>query len=312
MPLKFLLSKQLRFLTLLPVIIASAQQASTQTAQDWQTKAGGRLQFEVASVRLDQGPFKPPSFALSADDSYPANAGNLFHADFPVQVYIDFAYKLGSGQGLSEAMLATLPQWVRTERYEVVARAPGSPTKDQVRLMMQSLLAERFGLRLHFEKQETPVYAMELIKSGKLGPKLHPHSEGLPCDKTPPPAPKGAVPETFPYACDMYVMMSLSNHDALMGSRNTTAALIANAIPTLGSLGRPVIDRTGLTGRYDFTVEFSPPQRLGSPSRAADAPSPPGGTFLEAAEQQLGIKLVATKALLDVPVIDHIERPSAN
>jgi uncharacterized protein (TIGR03435 family) len=149
---------------------------------DWQKAAGGKMEFEVASIRQNNGKFVPPNFAMNPpDDSY-APTGGLFIADYPVEVYIEFAYRFWPSNEQRQAMLAHLPKWVATDSFEIRARAAGNPSKDQMRLMMQSLLAERFGLVVHFEIQETPVLAMTLVKSGRMGPKLRPHAEGPSCD----------------------------------------------------------------------------------------------------------------------------------
>ena len=149
-----------------------------QDEADWQTKAGGKMAFEVASVKLDSGAFRPPNFPLDNSDAY-RPVGSRFSADFPLQTYISFAYKLSLSPSQREAMLAHLPRWVATDRYAIDARAAGTPSKDQMRLMMQSLLADRFQLAVHFETQTGSAYAMVLAKAGKTGPQLRPHSEGV-------------------------------------------------------------------------------------------------------------------------------------
>ena len=106
--------------------------------------------------------------------------------------------------------------------------------------------------------------------------------------------------------------MMRPNAAARAGSRNTTLDLLANSLPGLGNLERPVVDRTGLSGRFDFTLEWVPERRTPS-SPNADAPAdPPGPTFLEALREQLGLKLESTRAPLRIPVVDHVELPSAN
>ena len=106
------------------------------------------MAFEVASVHEDKGPFKPPSFALSSDEWFREPNGR-FHADFALPSYIQFAYKIWLTGEERRAMLAKLPKWVETDRFDIEATAPLHATKDQHRLMMQALLTERFGLRLH-------------------------------------------------------------------------------------------------------------------------------------------------------------------
>ncbi len=139
---------------------------------DWQTAAGGTMSFEVASIRpTKEGEFTPPNFPLSSDDSYHPVGGN-FSADFPLWVYIEFAYKLWLSPEQRKAMRSNLPKWVGTDAYEIHAKGPANATKDQMRLMMQSLLAEQFKLAAHFESQEVPVLAMSLINRGSWGRSL--------------------------------------------------------------------------------------------------------------------------------------------
>ena len=108
-------------------------------------------------------------------------------------------------------------------------------------------------------------------------------------------------------------MMTInSDHIAKGGSRNTTMAQLAGALPGMGRLDQPVVDQTGLTGRFDFALEFAPnPNRPAEPS-ADPPPELRGPAFVEALREQLGLKLESTRAPLPFLVIDHIERPTAN
>ena len=293
---------------------AADQRSTAQAMPDWQKAAGGHMEFEVASVRVDtSSDFKPPSFPLSADDSF-TDTGGLFRADFSLPVYIQFAYKLWLTPDQMRTILDKLPAWVSKDKFLIEGRAQGHPSKDQYRLMMQSLLTSRFGLKMHFESREEPVYATVLIKPGKLGPKLRPHSEGPPCDPQPTESSK-VIPTTsdvFPGQCDVFSMKSLPNRNFLLGSRNTPLEFIASVIPIAGAVNRPVVDRTGLEGRYDFTVEFSMEATRGGKPGGEAQEEVTGTPFVQAAEEQLGIKLVPTKAVLQIPVIDAVERPSEN
>jgi uncharacterized protein (TIGR03435 family) len=156
---------------------------------------------------------------------------------------------------------------------------------------------------------DTPVLVMTLARPGKLGPTLHPHGDGPPCDTAIPPPPPGTVPSVFPLQCDVYGAFFDGKHPALLGSRNTTLDLIAKSLPSLGQLGRPLIDRTGLTGRYDFTLTWAlnPGGSLPPESEALQAPS-----FLEALKEQLGMRIEAAKLPIQTLVIEHVERPSEN
>jgi bla regulator protein BlaR1 len=292
-----------------PIVIGilNAPLIRAQETADWQTKAGGKMAFEVASIKQDTGPFRPPNFALDPGDAY-ATTGGRFSADFPLTVYIIFAYKLPMTPELREAMTAHLPKWVTEDRYNVQAKAADSnPTKDQMRLMMQALLADRFKLAVHFETQETPVFALVPAKPGKLGPKLLPHSEGPSCDAAPP-------ADVFPERCYVMALTRRPGGMAIGGSRNTTMELIAERLSGMGLLGRPVVDRTGLSGRFDFALEWSPdPNHSPMPPLPGEPlPDAQGPSFQEALREQLGLRLEATKAPLQILVVDKVERPSEN
>jgi bla regulator protein BlaR1 len=263
--------------------------------------------FDVASVKPSPpGAFRPPNFPLDAGDAYAVTDGR-FSADFPLLTYITFAYKLTLTQDQRQVILAHLPKWAATDSFDIQARAPESnPTKDQMRMMVQSLLADRFKLAVHFETQTVPVFALVLAKPGKTGPQLRSHAGGPPCDGGPG---NGAV---FPAVCDVYAMEMQPNRTRKAGSRNTTTELLAGAIPSFGSVSRPVLDQTGLSGRFDFTIEWMPESNSGALPNADGPTEPAGPTFLEALSEQLGLKLEATKAPIQILVVDHVERPSEN
>ena len=290
-----------------------AQQA---VAEDWQKAAGGKMEFEVASVRLNPGQSGLANFRLSTDDAY-TPTGGLLTADLPLLTYILFAYKYLPTREQFSAL--HLPQWVQDDNYEINARAPiTNPTKDQMRLMMQALLKERFGLVVHLETQEAPVLEMTLIKPGTLGPQLHRHEDGPACDL------KGTTvhgeepkdTDVFPSQCGGVEAENRPDHMILLGGRDTTMEVMAKSLQ-VGRLGRSVVDATGLTGKYDFTLKWTPAhgdfgREPGSTSPDAPAPDAQGTTFQEALQEQLGIKLKPGKAPLKVMVIDHVARPSEN
>jgi uncharacterized protein (TIGR03435 family) len=294
-------------------VFGQSAPAPAAQAQEWEKAAGGKKAFDVASVKLDPGPFRPPNFPLDPGDAF-RPVGDRFSADFAVFTYITFAYKVASlSADIRKAMQANLPEWVMTDRYAIEARADGVSTKDQIRLMMQSLLAERFGLKVHFENRTFPAFALELVNPGKTGPKLRPHSEGVPCEETP--ATNGPIlpnAKAFPPVCDVWMANVGVNRAMKAGSRNTTLAAMAGGLPGIGRVDRPMVDRTGLTGRYDFTIEFAPEPNAG-PAAASDAAADlPGPTFMQALKEQLGLKLESVKADFPLLVVDHIERPSGN
>ncbi len=268
------------------------------------------MAFEVASIKPSKGAFVPPSFALNAGNAF-RPTGGYFKADFPLSVYIEFAYKIWPTEEQNREF-AHLPGWASSDRYTVDAKRPGNPTKDQMRLMVQALLADRFKLAVHYETREVSAVALTLAKDGKLGPKLISHSEGPPCETAPlsgaPPA-KGVL---FPPVCDSQaVLRKAGGKLMMMGYRNATMDVLAAVLS--GVVGRPVIDRTGLRGNFDFTVEWAPEPEG---SAASDPPGtisdPVGPTSVQALRDQLGLKVEPIKGPLRILVIDHVERPSEN
>jgi bla regulator protein blaR1 len=186
------------------------------------------------------------------------------------------------------------PAWLDSERYDTVGKPdiPGQPNRDQMKLMVQKLLADRFQLRFHTEKKELPVYAMVVAKGG---PKI---------------TVSAGDPNDFPgigFGREPGVL-------SLVG-RNTGLNGVANGLQS-NILDKPVVDQTGLTGRYDFTLRWTPDPtqwaNFGVPATANpnDLDAPPD--IFTAFEQQLGLKLQTTRAVVDVMVIDRIERPSPN
>lgn len=105
--------------------------ATVQARASWEVVAGGKQEFEVASIRQSEGKFRPPNFPLDNGDAY-ASTGGRFSADFPLLTYVHFAYKVSFTEQQTRAMLEHLPKWVAADRFEIQARAENSnPTKDQ-------------------------------------------------------------------------------------------------------------------------------------------------------------------------------------
>jgi len=294
-----------------------------QDASDWQTKAGGKMVFEVASVKPAKAPTWP-KFPLDNGDA--KTPGGRFSETAPLLPFIVFAYKLSP----SNPGIAQLPEWARTDQFEIEALGAGNPTKDQMRLMTQALLADRFKLAVHFESRQGSVLALVLVKPGQTGPRLRPHADGPACPDTfempappafPPPSTPPGPPkagEVFPPVCGASQMRQTGG-GTLIGARNTTMELIASDMYSYGSMGgevdKPVVNQTGLQGNFDFTLElhyglFSFP--LGPPKPADAGGEPQGPRFLNAVRDQLGLKLVPAKGAIRKLVIDHIERPSEN
>lgn len=304
-------------LTSLAIAVLAGQ---TPSHTDWQTGAGGNMAFEVVSVKLAKpGIFVQPNMFLDNGDAKPP--GGLLRGNWPLLFYINFAYKLDLGQ--AEAMPAQLPKWARNQSWLIEAKADGNPTKDQMRLMMQSLLADRFKLRVHFETREGAVLALTLVAPGKLGPKLIPHSQGPPCpdhfemdDLSKPPAPPTKPGVEWPPQCVDNPTVQGTSEGTWIGARNTTPGLIAYGIggygSLLGELDKPVVDQTGLQGRFDFRLEL-PAGMISLVPKPPGPDDPPKGTpFLDAVRKQLGLKLERSRGDVRTFIIDHIEQPSEN
>jgi bla regulator protein blaR1 len=297
--------------SMIVVVPAAFAQASPSppAVPQWQKDAGGKMAFEVASIHPTKpGEFTPPNMGLDNGDGYNPTGG-LFKADFPLVVYISFAYKIRLTEEQEETMVAHLPKWVVEDNYEIHARGPVTATKDQMRLMMQSLLAERFKLAAHLENQQQPVFLLTTVTPGKVGPMVRPHAD---CDGVSA-TPAGPMPtDVFPPVCISYGMVPKPNHVVLSSSRNNSMSEIAESLSGMGSLGRPVRDQTGLSGRYDYSIEWTPDSDRPAASGADGLPNPQGTSFRQAMKEQLGLKLEPSKAPVVVIVVDHLERPSEN
>lgn len=268
--------------------------------------------FEVATIKLNRSADPPFSnFPLGPGDVYIRNGGLLTATGFPLVTYIAFAYKIIGNQ--SQTLTPQLPEWARTERYDIQARAAADPGKDGMRLLMRSLLAERFHLAMHYEERQVPMFAFVLAKPGKTGPQLRSHQESTPCPTEQPSAATPALVDGFPVFCNgIYPLPPSTTGRQRFGGRRVTIGFIADTFSAGTQLGRPMIDRTGLTGAFDFSLEWMPERRNPGPPGAAEEPDSPGPSFEEALREQLGIKLQPQTGPIQVLRVDHVERPSAN
>jgi uncharacterized protein (TIGR03435 family) len=169
---------------------SAANQASLQapTVPQWQIDAGGKMAFDVVSVKTNKSNEPPTSaFVLGPGDAYVSNGGRFSATNQPLIAYLAFAYKLRASD------LPGLPAWVYNDRFDIEARVQGNPTKDQMRLLMQSLLADRFKLATHSETKPGPAFALVMSKPGKIGPQLQADS-GDGCSAAPTPQASGAAP----------------------------------------------------------------------------------------------------------------------
>ena len=194
---------------------------------------------------------------------------------------IKFAY------GVHTSQIVGAPAWVATDRYDVeaVPRGEGMPNDRQFKTMLQKLLAERFQLAFHRDQRELPAFVVVL---GSGPPKLTPTK----------------APGSLPVA---------GVGPGLFYGVNATTTDFTTALQG-AAMDRPVVDQTGLTGRWDFRLEWTPdPSQFGGralPVGPSDANRPPA--LFTAIQEQLGLKLESKRASVDVLVIDRVEKPSDN
>jgi uncharacterized protein (TIGR03435 family) len=210
------------------------------------------------------------------------------------------------------------PEWITGARFDIAAKFPAGATREQVRPMLQTLLSERFHLKTHHDSKEFPVYALLV---GKGGPKMKP----APLDAD---AAAGPVNITATGSREG-TTMTLGNGATLVFANNKFEARKLSMLYFTDLLGRymdrPVVDQTGLTGTYDFTLEVTPEDYIAMLVRAgisAGAQMPPeavmalqrgSGESLYSALELVGLKLEPRKAPLPVVVVDQVEKsPTAN
>jgi len=187
------------------------------------------------------------------------------------------------------------PEWLSAARFDINARIPQGATRDQYRLMLQDLLAERFKLALHHETKEVQLFELAVAKNG---PKLKElPAEAAAADDGLQPAPLMPRPP--------------QGYNGAVTAHRDQATMEWLAATLAGQLGQPVTDSTGLTGHYDIALHWSGLQAPATSETVGAIDSEP--TLLEAVQEQLGLKLTPKKAPFDVLVIDHMERnPTTN
>jgi uncharacterized protein (TIGR03435 family) len=224
--------------------------------------------------------------------------------------YVIFAYKI-ENESQYPQLAAQLPKWAQEEQFVLQARPEGDPTKDDPRQMVKAMLAERFKLAMHTKTASLPVYALVLDKPGILGSQLKKRSDYQPCtDTATPPVKHGSGVEPPPY-CGLLLLHDQGQVAArMMGYTMPQIAgqLVASSKGELDPI--PVVDQTGLSGRYDIQVRYRPPIRSGS--SADSLPSEPGESFTDALKSQAGLRLHKQSGAADVYVIDHVEPPAEN
>ena len=229
--------------------------------------------FDVVSIRRNT--------SVATDGGMRVDPGGRFTA---TNVGIFFLVAGTYGEGLSALrpeQIVGAPDWLRPEHYDIRAKAadPGDMENfEKTRLLLRTMLEDRFKLRVHREQREMPVYALVRAKAdGALGPRL-----------------KQTVPDCLAFSSGCGFGGGPINH---IKAEKIPISMLAQILSSVTA--RMVVDRTGLEGGYNIDLEFSPDQA------ASDLPS-----IFTAVQEQLGLKLESTRAPVDVIVIDHVERPA--
>lgn len=260
------------------------------------------LAFDVAAIHRNVDNIG----YCSTDQIEPTQNG--FHmTNCPLLMAVGAAYVPTTGNPLDymvQQRIVGMPKELSEERYNIDARisdadaqAWRSPTQRNAMLhaMMQTLLAERCKLVVHREMREKPIYALVVAKNG---PKLTLAKEG----EAEAIRAKHSDAVSVPGGSGVFVRGQTNGHIDIYGATTGTLALLLS-----GPAGRPVVDKTGLTGVYDMHLDMGQP---GLP--AADGSANPGPSVFSSLQEQLGLKLESQKDKVEYLVIDHIEAPSPN
>jgi uncharacterized protein (TIGR03435 family) len=269
------------------------------------TPAAQQPEFEVASVKPNS------SGAVMIGIHFPG-VGQFKITNMPLREMVRFAYEVQPQQ------IEGGPEWATSDRFDIIAKAEGKPTLSQIHAMMRTLLVDRFALKTHRETRDMPIYELVLARTDRrLGEKLLPATPecrpvvipaGMP--KPPPPPPgaadgRAALPEDD---IDGGLRCGALFGPGFMTLRQFTMARFARDLTMIAR--RVVVDRTGLTGRYDidveFTWEFRPPPP-GVPELSQ--PASDGPSLFTAMQEQLGLKLESARGPVEMIVIESAQRP---
>ena len=209
---------------------------------------------------------------------------NFKTASQPLSFMISFAY------GVQLKQIVGAPAWYETDKYDITAvpDTPGAPNGAQLKSMVRKLMADRFKLTFHKEKRELSVYVLTVAKTGPKMTKGDDDPNGLPG----------------------FGFHGLGKLTVFHSTMPEFASMMQESV-----LDRPVLDQTGLAGRYDFPLNWTPDDSQFGGRAAGVPPSTDTETLpnlFTAIQEQVGLKLDATKAPADVLVIDHVEKPSEN
>jgi uncharacterized protein (TIGR03435 family) len=280
------------------ILCAAAACATDTAAQTPSTATAERPVFEVASISRNVSGDLNASVRLEPGGQVVVTNNSLYN--LIRNAWGTQRYEMVPG--------ANVPNWIDTDRWDILAKVPaGTPPKqEQMPLRLRSLLEDRFKVVARQETREMPIYALVLARSdGRLGPQMKP--SGDECAAAARAREAGVTPPPLP-------------PDGFCGTRGGNGNVsmrgvpIANFVRNLGAAtGRIVVDKTGLTGPFDLDLQWTPDPGGPGVAQAPDRGAQVDGTSLFAAmQEQLGLRLEAQRAPVQVLVIDSAERPTEN
>jgi uncharacterized protein (TIGR03435 family) len=267
------------------VFVLTAPTTHAQTSQATNSTTANAPAFDVISIHLNNG-----SSQMNGNGSFRMmRVASKSLPDGYTASNIDLKSLIANAYGVRPDQVSGGPKWIDSNHYDIEAKVvpadgatPQPITKEERNLMLRSLLADRFKLVVHTESKEQPIYELVVAKNG---PKLLPAKPDQPSRTQ--------------------ITMGGS------GKSSLETAQISNLIYQLSSqLGRPVVDKTGLTGNYDIKLEWARDSAVSSEDGTSTDPS--GPSIFTAVQEQLGLKLVSAKGPVEILVIDHAEPSTAN
>lgn len=256
------------------ITVAHAAQAQTNASASQATKLPA-LEFEVAAI-------KPHASSESMNGGWRFTPDSFSASNLTLKALIFNAYNLKN-----DSQLRGLPKWGRTDEWDVDAKIGGESLQElqkldrqqsyeEKRMMLRKLLAARFGLKIHRQTRDLPIYELTIAKGGcKMTAAATSEKEGW-----------------------------WSSGSGRFHGRDVGADALAYSLSSSAEVGRLVVDKTGLTGKYDITLKWTPEGK----QETADS----GPSLFTALQEQLGLKLVSAKGPVDTIVVDHVEKPSPN
>ena len=294
------------------------------------SQAPAKLTFDVVSIKAFEAPKPGPGgrggiFIGRGGGPGTADPGRVNWSAASLRDLLMAAYDVKRYQ-------VSGPDWLDTERWEITAKVPDGTTKEQLAIMYQNLLADRWAVKVHHESKEFQVQEMTVAKGGpkfketSLDPNAPAFDPSKDRPQGPPKMGKDGLPD-LP-GPGLMQMITMGQNGSPAGHLVGKAQKMSDLANMVGNqLNQSVVDKTGLTGKYDFNVEFTPDlsgiKLNGGPVAVGDGRGPgpvggddasePGSNITAAIQQQLGLKLTAAKAKLDVIVVDSAQKsPSEN